>query len=603
MPNFGRANSMKYPIFLCAVVSATLLISCGQSESSIGETIVSVEDPEKINQLVNEQLASDLKKVDTNQTWIVTCDSITAVPEVLAFYEANQKTSTWLQYGKLNIAGDSMYHLVADAEEFGLIPEDYHLFVIDSLLLTSYDSLEQTYNVNKLAQVEVLLTDAFFAMIVHASVGRLENDSSIARSWKIADMDTNLVPILVEARNSLQIRKAIESFEPKRPEYVAVKKYMNDYRRKMAGVCWENLPDRKSDSAGFFQAIRQRLVQTGDWDSSLTVNDSLKQVAALKKFQKRYYLEQDGKIGRNTILALNMTPVDWYRQIAMNLERWRWEPEKFEKRHMIVNLPAYKMTVWEEDTIVMESRIVCGAVKTQSPELDSKIYQITLYPYWNVPYSIAWKEILPQVKRDTGYLRRNRYEVLDRNNNVVDQRTINWKKYGKGNLPYKFRQMTGDDNALGVMKFEFHNPHSVYMHDTNAKKYFRTETRAYSHGCMRLEKFMDLAYFLLRDDSVKYPKDTFDVWVKEDTQRKIALRKPLPIHVRYFTCEVDTDGVVELHTDVYLRDERMVKVLYCPPPPVSPIEKTPATPSADVTTSEKKAIREKKTVMESGGTT
>lgn len=592
---------MNYPTFLILAVAA-LLVSCGQEENASGETLISVEKPEKIMRAVNEEIGSQLKSVDTNKTWWIGRDSVTAVPEVLSFYATNQKASAWVDHDGLNNSGDSLFSLIRDAGSFGLIPEDYHVFVIDSLIKTSYDSVNESRNVNKLVYADLLMTDAFFAMIVHASVGRLEHDSATARVWKIARMDTNLVVVLNNARKDLSFRKTLESFEPQRLEYQAVKKYMNDYRAKMAGVHWEHLPDRKTDSAGFFNGIRRRLVQTGDWDSTLAGNDSLKQVAALKKFQKRYFLEQDGKIGRNTILALNMTPEDWYRQIAMNLERWRWEPEKFEKRHMLVNLPAYKMTVWEEDTIVMESRIVCGAVKTQSPELDSKIYQITLYPYWNVPYSIAWKEILPHVKRDTGYLRRNRYEVLDRNNNVVDQSTINWKKYGKGNLPYKFRQMTGDDNALGVMKFEFHNPHSVYMHDTNAKKYFRTETRAYSHGCMRLEKFMDLAYFLLRDDSVKYPKDTFDVWVKQDTQRKIALRKPLPIHVRYFTCVVDTDGVVELHTDVYLRDERMMKVLYVKPQPASPAEKTPPTPSADVTTGEKKAIREKKTSVESGGT-
>lgn len=549
---------MKYPILLTLI--ASLLFSCGEQENAQGETVVSAEDPEKINKLLQDELTGILQKQKNSSTFTIGTDTITALPQVMEAYAESK--SIWFDKGKRNAAGDSMWNLIKDSESFGLIPEDYHLSLIDSLVTTAFDSAEEVVNVHKLALADVLTTDAFFAMLVHASVGRLENDSAAFRTWRIAKLDTNVVLIFNQARQSNQFRKTIEAFEPQRREYQAVKKYMNDYRRTMVGVKWEHLPDRKTDSIGFFSGIRKRLKQTGDWDSTTRENDSLKQVAALKKFQKRHFLEQDGKIGRNTILALNMTPEDWYRQIAMNLERWRWEPPKFEKRHLIVNLPAFKMTVWEEDSIVMESRIVCGAVKTQTPELDSKMYQIVLYPYWNVPYSIAWKEILPHVKRDSAYLRKNRYEVLDRNNQIVDPNTVNWKKYGKGNLPYKFRQKTGDDNALGIMKFEFHNPHAVYMHDTNAKKYFRTETRAYSHGCMRLEKFMDLAYFLLRDDSVKYPKDTFNVWVKQDTQRKINLRKPLPIHVRYFTCEVDTEGVVELHTDIYLRDERMMKVLY-----------------------------------------
>lgn len=580
---------MNNPAFLILTVAAVSLASCGEKTTTNGETLASAEDPEQVNELVNTQLATQLAQVDVSRTWRIGSDTITAVPQVKEFYSSNSNSQAWFEKGKLTPGGDSMMTLIRDAEYFGLIPEDYHVTLIDSFLQTAYDKKEESYNVNKIATADILISDAFFAMVVHASVGRLEHDSATARVWKMDRLDTNLIPFLNEARKTAQVRKTIEGFEPQRPEYRAVKKYMNAYRASMRGVTWAHLPDRKTDSIGFFRAIDERLHQTKDWDTAAAANDSLRRMAALKKFQKRYFLEQDGKIGRNTILALNMTPEDWYRQIAMNLERWRWEPAKFEDRHMIVNLPAYKMTVWEKDTIVMESRIVCGAVKTQTPELDSKMYQIVLYPYWNVPYSIAWKEILPQVKRDSAYLRKNRYEVLDRNKQVVDPNTVTWSKYGKGNLPYQFRQKTGDDNALGVMKFEFNNPHAVYMHDTNAKRYFKTETRAYSHGCMRLEKYMDLAHFLLRDDSVKYPKDTFDLWVTQDVQRKINLRKPLPIRVRYFTCVTDTNGNVELHTDVYLRDEHMISILYAKPAEGAPAEKTPAAPAKESTTSDKQA--------------
>ncbi len=574
---------MKYFHFLSSL-SLLLFGACGEQQDPNGDTLVSVEDPEKINQLVNDQLIVRLKELGSVKTYSIAEDTITALPQVKEFYTGNKNAPAWLAYGKFTTSGDSLWHVIKDTESFGLIPNDYHVSLIDSLISTSFDSIKKSYNVNKLSQADILLTDAFFAMIVHASIGRIENDSSKIRVWKINKLDTNLVAILNANKKSGQFRKTVEAFEPQRREYQAVKKYMNDYRFAMKDEHWEHLPDRKTDSVGFFAGVRTRLKQAGDWDSTVVGSDSLKQVAALKKFQKRNYLEQDGKIGRNTILAINMTTEDWYMQMAMNLERWRWEPAKFEKRHLIVNLPAFIMTVWEEDNIVMQSRIVCGAVKTQTPELDSKMYQIVLYPYWNVPYSIAWKEILPHVKRDTAYLRKNRYEVLDRNNAIVDPNTVNWKKYGKGNLPYKFRQMTGNDNALGVMKFEFHNVHAVYMHDTNSKRYFKTETRAYSHGCMRLEKYMDLAHFLLRDDSVKYPKDTFDIWVKQDTQRKINLRKPLPIHVRYFTCEVDTNSKVEVHSDIYLRDERMMKVIYSngtSPIPVKNNKSQPTTTAED----------------------
>ena len=134
------------------------------------------------------------------------------------------------------------------------------------------------------------------------------------------------------------------------------------------------------------------------------------------------------------------------------------------------------------------------------------------------------------------------------------------------------------------------------MHDTNSKKYFRFTTRAFSHGCMRLEKYMDLAYFLIRDDSVKLPKDTFNYYTTLDSNMKINLRKPLPIHVRYFTCDVDTDGNVFVHTDIYLRDKRMMKVLYHLPPDKDESKK-PATPKNTGTENKKAVMRRRDEVL------
>lgn len=568
-------------LLLVPITFLLILSGCGGNDDLSKDKQVVVEDPEKVNKLLAEYLSDHISKVDTSKALVIGKDSLIRIAFVKQVYTKHDYKPLFSEKGKLNAAGNSLFSIVDDAMQYGLIPDDYAAGTIDSLLGTAYDSINESFNVNKLAQADLLLTNAFFDFAVHVSVGRMENDSSTSRTWRIAKLDTDMVALFETAYTNKNFNAMFDNLEPQRREYQAIKKHMNEYRKKYAGAKWEHLPDRKADSLGFFAGIKKRLIQTGDYDSTSTDSDSLRMVSALKKFQKRHFLEEDGKIGRNTILALNMTPEDWTIQMAMNLERWRWEPEKFEKRHMIVNLPAFKMTVYEVDTIVMESKIVCGAVKTQTPELDSKVHQIVLYPYWTVPYSIAWKELLPHVKRDTSYLRKEHYEVLDRNKQIVDPKTIDWKKYHKGYLPFTFRQMTGDENALGIMKFEFHNKYSVYMHDTNSKRYFRYTTRAFSHGCMRLEKYMELAYFLIRDDSVKLPKDTFNYYTTLDSNMKINLRKPLPIHVRYFTCDVDTNGNVFVHTDIYLRDERMEKVLYKKYEGKKEEEKKPTTPGND----------------------
>ena len=542
-----------------------LFCGCDGCNTKTDEIEVEISEVEKVNQLTSAYISSNLADADTSIIFTKGTITLPRISFLKQVYTKNKYNAFWTDKGKLNPAGQSLFSVIKDAHSFGLIPEDYHFTALDTLVEAISDTTQKAFSITNLGNVDLMLTDAFFTFAVHVSVGRIENDSSKVLTWKIGKFKKDLIVLFENAIKNKNFQASFEELEPQRQEYQAIKKYMNAKRKEVEDKEWQHLPSIKTDSIGFYAGIKSRLIQTGDYDSTATVNDSLKLASALQKFQKRYFLDEDGKIGKNTIPVLDMNPEDWFIQMEMNLERWRWEPDKFENRHMIVNLPAFKMTIFEMDTIVMSSKIVCGAVKTQTPELDSKVTQIVLYPNWNVPYSIASKEILPNIKRDTAYLRKHRYDVLNNNNEIVDIKKVEWKKYSSKNLPYKFRQRTGIDNSLGIMKFEFNNKFSVYMHDTNAKKYFRYTTRAFSHGCMRLDKYMDLAHFLLRDDSIKIPRDTFDLWSMTHKQKRINLRKTLPIHVRYFTCDVDANGAVALHADIYSRDNRMRNVIYRTP--------------------------------------
>jgi murein L,D-transpeptidase YcbB/YkuD len=185
-----------------------------------------------------------------------------------------------------------------------------------------------------------------------------------------------------------------------------------------------------------------------------------------------------------------------------------------------------------------------------------------IYPFWTVPYSIATKELLPILKRDTSYLRRKNFEVLDRNNIVVDPKTINWKKYSKTYFPWKLRQRIGDENSLGILKFNFENKYGVYLHDTDNRRLFGREMRSLSHGCVRLEKFLDFAQFLIREDSVKYPVDSLHADLLTEKQKYVYVRKPIPIYIRYFSAEADAHGGLYFFIDIYRKDEILKKELY-----------------------------------------
>lgn len=278
-------------------------------------------------------------------------------------------------------------------------------------------------------------------------------------------------------------------------------------------------------------------------------------------------LEPDGKLGKYTKQALAQNKELTIRQMEMALERWRWEPKEYPKKYFWVNIPSCDLHVFEwdkkqkKDTLVLLSNVVVGKPENQTPVLKSKINYLIVYPYWKVPFSIAWKEILPALQHDTSYLRRKGFEVIGAHGKVVDPRKIKWKKYNKTNLPYSFRQRIGEDNSLGVLKFNFNSRYGVYMHDTNSKKYFKTFYRWQSHGCIRLEQYYEAARFIIRDDTLKIPYDTLDAWLGKQEQQKINLRKQIPIYVKYFTAIADSLGL-HRYIDIYRKDEQMMKMLY-----------------------------------------
>ena len=186
-----------------------------------------------------------------------------------------------------------------------------------------------------------------------------------------------------------------------------------------------------------------------------------------------------------------------------------------------------------------------------------------IYPYWSVPFKIAWKEILPMVQRDTNYLHKKNFEVIDGKGNVVTNvGKLNWKKFNEHYLPIRFRQRIGNENSLGICKFNFNNKYGVYLHDTNSKRYFKTFYRYQSHGCMRLEKFVELSRFLIREDTLKIPYDTLNAYFARPIQQQINLRKPLQLYVRYYTAYVDDENKLQKFIDIYHNNEAMMKMVY-----------------------------------------
>lgn len=246
--------------------------------------------------------------------------------------------------------------------------------------------------------------------------------------------------------------------------------------------------------------------------------------------------------------------------IEINLERQRaWRPTPG-TRYILVNVPSFMLQVISNDSVILESKVIVGKPENPTPELSSSIECFTTYPYWHVPRKIAVEEYLPVIQADVSFIRNNNFDVLDRKGNLLEPDSIDWKRFSKSYFPVSLRQREGTDNSLGVVKFVFDNPYAVFLHDTNAKRLFRSSSRAFSHGCIRMEKAIDLAHYLVTGSLMARSKN-LDRYLKQELRHTINLREPMPIHVRYWTCDV-SEGRMCFYKDLYERDEALQMRLY-----------------------------------------
>jgi len=233
----------------------------------------------------------------------------------------------------------------------------------------------------------------------------------------------------------------------------------------------------------------------------------------------------------------------------VNMDRWRKLPDTLPQRFILVNVPAYRMELWDSGSVVLTSKIIVGAPRTRTPLLNSRMTNFIMYPYWRVPFSITIKEMLPAIKKDRAYLAKKSLEIIDRDGNAVNPDSVNWGRMSKNYFPYVLRQMDGLENSLGIMKFNFMNKYSVYLHDTNNRGLFSNAYRALSHGCVRVQQWDSLAMYLTKDDT-RHPRDSMRMWLANGNKKQIDIQHAIPIYLRYFSAE-GREGSLVFHEDIY----------------------------------------------------
>ena len=272
----------------------------------------------------------------------------------------------------------------------------------------------------------------------------------------------------------------------------------------------------------------------------------------IKEVQKQFDLVPDGVPGKMTRVQLNIPLSVRMQQLNLAVNYYRWLYCLVQQQAVIVvNLPAANLKVYQNRDVILRMRMIVGKRSTPTPTLAARISEVILYPYWHVPKSIATKELLPAIKRNPGYIDAGNYQVLNKAGNIVDPYSVNWHELNQTNFPYLIRQSTGCDNALGLLKLNFYNPYGVYLHDTPNKNLFKQQKRFYSHGCMRMEKPMDMGHLVLGHNRVAI--DTLDQkgCLRNQSPVTVKANERMPVIVWYNPVGIDSANRVIFYEDVY----------------------------------------------------
>lgn len=480
---------------------------------------------------------------------------------VRAFYTETGTTLAWSR-DKPTKQTDQALAVLASARAHGLDPNAYQL----AALTAERDVLARPPKAERrrtLAVFDVRLTAALIRLGRDVAVGRTE-PRSVDRRWKAQRSTPNLAVTLAASRDD--VSEWLPAIQPQHAEYAALLRGLAALQGAEAKGSWLSVPSvavKPGASHSGIAVLRRRLAASGDLGAASVDGNRYDQPLehSVRVFQEHHGLSATGRLDPKTLAALNVPLVTRLQQVALNLERWRWLPDVFGARHFRVNIPYFHLEAYEQGKIVFDIRAVVGKPGNETPIFSERMTHVVMSPYWNIPPKIATDETLPAVSADPEYLDRQNIEVVrvsDGQTAVVDPATLDWDDDGalEG---LRFRQRPGAGNALGFVKFMFPNEYDVYVHDTPAEALFSRLGRAFSHGCVRVEEPLELAKYVLRDQSRWTPEAIVSA-MHAGTETHVKLREAIPIHILYFTSWVDPKGGLQFRDDVYGYDAKQAAV-------------------------------------------
>ncbi len=499
------------------------------------------------------------------------------------YFHSSEIISDFYRKQKFNPVWVDQYHLLPQAQKFisylknvdkeGLFPEDYHYYHLKHLIIKKNMSPSPTIKSHILSKIELLLTDAFFVYISDISQGKFNyktNSSNLLRQRVITDNSLDYIQFLNRGLSNNNLLQMLENIKPQFIKYQKLLKSLSKYEKIQNDGGWNRITINETikpgDRNNEVKLIRERLknepIQITDLctEDEYYFDENLEK--AVKNFQKRHGISQSGTINLQTIYALNIPVEQIVTKIKLNLDRLRWLPFEINSRFIFVNIPDYKVKIYENEKVIKEMRAVVGRINRQTPVFEDEIVSLVFNPVWRIPESIIIRDYLPRLKNDRGILFEEKIRIYEVENNryqEINPVQIDWNKIDKDKFDYHLWQDPGPENYLGnvIFRGEDHNPESIYLHDSPERHLFYERNRTFSSGCVRIKKALDLAYYLLNLKD-EWNRERINNLIKNNTETKIALQTSIPLYILYLTAWVDENNQLNLRNDIYERDEQII---------------------------------------------
>ncbi|MEJ8571172.1 L,D-transpeptidase family protein [Microbaculum marinum] len=472
--------------------------------------------------------------------------------QVYAYYHLRSFTPIWVRDDGPKTKGRELLAVLQNASADGLEPNDYHVGRLSELM-------EQS-DVRSLARLELLLTRAFLDYGRDLSAGRVEPNS--------VDSEVHMNPDPIDAGKLIHgaegaddIGPYVHTLAPQTDEYLRLATMLAEYREMAALGGWPTVPDGETLKPGMddprVPALRQYLSAVGDYlgdpdDPSTLFDEELE--ASVNRFQERHGIDVDGAVGPATLAEMNTPIEERIETMELNMERRRWMVDDLGERYVFVNLADQVLKVVDNGRTIHTARTVVGKPYTRTPVFDEIMQYVVINPDWTVPNSIARNEYLPKLRKSPGALAAQNIHVYA-GNGRIDPYSVDWNAISPSNFRYTLRQDPGPGNALGQIKFMFPNQYNIYIHDTPSKGLFARSSRAFSHGCVRVQDPVELGAVILGTQG--WTAEKIRSVIASGKKTVVNLEEPLPVHVTYLTAWVNKDGTVNFRNDIYNRDKRL----------------------------------------------